>query len=103
MERYIADYEFWRANFGDTLLRQADGNGNGVVDGGDYVVWRDNLGRTWLDLASAANWESLLQNVPEPTGLAMVARASRSDMWRSMPFFSRLIRRNNGSAFWELL
>ncbi|TWT48391.1 LamG-like jellyroll fold domain-containing protein [Botrimarina hoheduenensis] len=38
------DYTFWSNNFGATegVGLQADGNGNGRVEIGDYNVWRDN-------------------------------------------------------------
>ena len=35
------DHAVWASNFGSNLLLAADGNGNGVVDAGDYTVWRD--------------------------------------------------------------
>ena len=40
-----ADHEVWRATYGLTvpLGSGADGNGNAVIDAGDYVVWRNNL------------------------------------------------------------
>jgi hypothetical protein len=36
------DYDFWRANLGATSGTglNADGNGNGIVDSADYVLWR---------------------------------------------------------------
>jgi serine/threonine protein kinase len=37
------DYGIWRAAFGATGLGlSADGNGNGIVDAADYVLWRKN-------------------------------------------------------------
>jgi hypothetical protein len=38
------DYNVWRSSFGSTSVLDADGNGNGVVNAGDYVMWRMNLG-----------------------------------------------------------
>jgi hypothetical protein len=56
------DYDFWRANFGQTVAAGtgADGNGNGLVDAADYVVWRNNL----------AAGSSRRASVPEPNGAA---------------------------------
>jgi hypothetical protein len=48
------DFLFWRERFGGTNPSQleADGNGNGVVDAPDYVIWRKyhdlyNYGSAW--------------------------------------------------------
>ena len=40
------DWAKWKADFGMSITpgSGADGNSNGVVDAGDYSVWRDNLG-----------------------------------------------------------
>lgn len=67
------DYQVWRANFGDTTLLAADGNGDGVVNSADYVTWRENLGRTWLSLATGA--EVLPTAVPEPAAIVFAAVA----------------------------
>jgi cytochrome c peroxidase len=68
-----ADYNVWRANFGDTSSLAADGNGNLVVDAADYVIWRNNLGLTWQSLGSGAAWNS--QAVPEPTAMVLAMAA----------------------------
>ena len=39
----MADYNMWRASFGDTSSLAADGNGNQIVDAADYVFG----GKTW--------------------------------------------------------
>ena len=41
-----ADYDVWRAHFGQSpaCFYDGDGNGNGTVDSADYVVWRKNQG-----------------------------------------------------------
>lgn len=57
------DYTLWKASFGSATSLTADGNGDHVVDAADYAIWRDNLGRDWLSLAAGSGLGSA---VPEP-------------------------------------
>ena len=43
-----ADYDVWRAHFGESVAPGTfgDGNGDGTVDAADYTIWRDHLGAT---------------------------------------------------------
>ena len=38
----LDDWLTWKAAYGSTSLLNADGNANGIIDAGDYVVWRNN-------------------------------------------------------------
>jgi hypothetical protein len=60
------DFSVWKAFYGSTTRLLADGNGNGVVDAGDYTIWRDAFA-TATALA-----------VPEPSAAALVITMSVS-------------------------
>jgi cytochrome c peroxidase len=76
-----ADYQVWRANFGDTTSLVADGNGDGIVDMRDYLLWRSNVGRTWQGLAGSG--AGIGQNaVPEPGALGLGILAVSSLVFR---------------------
>ncbi len=63
------DLSTWKDAFGSRELLEADGNGNGIVDAGDYAVWRNN----YLATLAAPGAASL--GVPEPSGVAMIVVA----------------------------
>ena len=72
----IADYNIWRATFGDSSetkpLIRGDGNGDGVVDAADYAVWRDHVGLSWAGLGEG----SLVPfAIPEPTTFVLTSLA----------------------------
>ena len=50
------DYSVWRDTLGSTTDAAADGNGNGVVDAADYAIW------------SSAFTTSFSSAIPEPAG-----------------------------------
>ncbi|MEO1495727.1 MAG: hypothetical protein AAFV43_01115 [Planctomycetota bacterium] len=56
------DYTVWRDAYGSTEALAADGDGDGRVDGDDYDIWVANFGRSRS--AGAA--------IPEPAGIATV-------------------------------
>ena len=67
----IADYNLWRASYGQPAISRAgfaagDGNDDGIVNAADWAVWRD--------AASGPLGSSLVANaVPEPTAIALSA------------------------------
>jgi peptidyl-prolyl cis-trans isomerase A (cyclophilin A) len=55
-----ADFTVWKNNFGSTTAAEADGNGDGKVNAADYIIWRDSLNQTGGPGSGAA------AGVPEP-------------------------------------
>jgi Right handed beta helix region len=62
------DYDVWRAAFG-TPSGEADGNADGLVNAADFVVWRKARTQSPTIIDGAAN--VLVAIVPEPGALAM--------------------------------
>lgn len=78
------DYLLWKNNYGSTNFQAADGNNDGVVNAEDYTIWRDNFGST-----STSGSAGVAARVPEPTSLlllvlfTMFARVVDSRSWDS--------------------
>lgn len=72
-----ADYTTWVNAFGRLVspYSSADGTGDGVIDAGDYVYWRDR--------ATAA--AAVAAQAPEPAGLAVVLGAVGLALLRRRP------------------
>lgn len=51
------DFLVWKTSFGSTSNLNADGNGNGTVDAGDYALWRDNLGFGASSLVASGDYD----------------------------------------------
>jgi hypothetical protein len=64
----IADFDFWKADFGSTTERNADGNNDGVVDAADYTIWRDNVGTGLPSSPGSAS----LAGIPEPSTTVII-------------------------------
>nr|MBA3482135.1 hypothetical protein [Pirellulales bacterium] len=56
----------WKADYGSTTKADADGNGNGVVDGGDFLVWQRTLGQNLGAPTVAA-----VAAIPEPAAATL--------------------------------
>lgn len=62
-----ADLARWRANFG-TTANQGDANGDGRVNGADFLIWQRQLG--WTNATATA------AGVPEPAAFCIAATAA---------------------------
>lgn len=69
-----ADLAVWNADYGSTTKVDADGNGNGIVDGGDLLVWQRTRGQNFGTPGAAP----AVAAVPEPAAatLALMAAAA---------------------------
>jgi hypothetical protein len=67
------DYLLWRATLGHTGPGlQADGNQNDQVDAGDYDVWRTHFGQTARNEASTTVNFPRIPSVPEPAAFGLL-------------------------------
>jgi hypothetical protein len=68
LEVNAADYTIWRNTLGDDMDLRADGDGDGVVDRDDFIVWKWTYGNT-------AGSGAISQNgaVPEPSTALLAA------------------------------
>ena len=79
------DFAYWRNNLGaDESVLNGAGDGRGVVDADDLQVWRDNFGAT---SSPAAVGQSLA--IPEPSALAFATALVALSSFRRCPFLSR--------------
>ena len=70
----VADYTLWTSTYGSQGDLRADGNGDGVVDGVDYAIWRENYEATLGEASSA---------VPEPAAVVVLTGAVLVGLRRS--------------------
>ncbi|QDU57040.1 hypothetical protein [Aeoliella mucimassa] len=70
----LGDYTIWRDNLGSTDESKISSNGylNGVIDSADYDLWKNNFGHVCMSPLMASSPTS----VPEPSTLWMVAAAA---------------------------
>lgn len=67
-----ADLAILKADFGSTTKAEADGNGDGVVNGADFLVWQRTLGQNFGPPAAAA----AVAAVPEPAAATLALLAA---------------------------
>ena len=68
------DYLVWRKTIGSTVLLAADGNNDGVVNSADYAYWRQHFG-TSLSTGSGSGASLVSGAVPEPGTTLLVTIA----------------------------
>lgn len=64
----VADLNILKADYGSTTKAEADGNGDGRVNGADYLVWQRTLGQNFGPPAGAA-----AASIPEPAAAHLAA------------------------------
>ncbi len=65
------DYVLWRNTMGQTGVNlAADGNGNNQIDSGDYTFWKSRFGATFGSASGQASIAT--DSVPEPNTLALM-------------------------------
>jgi hypothetical protein len=74
-----ADYNVWRASYGEVGETAADGNGDLIVDSADYVLWRKNQGKTLADVSP---------NAPTLVEAAALGPTSIQVKWQAASFAS---------------
>ncbi len=68
------DLAVLNSDFGSTLKAEADGNGDGVVDGADFLLWQQNLG--------ASSALAAVQSIPEPSTFALATLGLLTFLYR---------------------
>jgi hypothetical protein len=68
------DYIVWRKTFGQSANLAADGDLSGAIDNGDYGIWQENFGNTTFAGSGSSTTEAT--PIPEPTRLSLLIIAA---------------------------
>jgi uncharacterized lipoprotein YddW (UPF0748 family) len=73
-----ADYEVWRAAYGDTVApgSGADGTNDGIVDAGDFLMWSKRMSSLNPGGSGSNSPIDGQSSVPEPGALALIVGAA---------------------------
>jgi GH25 family lysozyme M1 (1,4-beta-N-acetylmuramidase) len=67
----MGDYIVWRDTLGSSVNLAADGNNNELVDSGDYTFWRSHFGQT-SGSGSGSGADLMPGSVPEPSAVLLL-------------------------------
>jgi hypothetical protein len=85
----MADYDVWRAGFGGSVPpgSGADGNNDGMVDTGDFLVWSKHHSDAGGGSATPSSASDGQSSVPEPNAALLLAVAAMCVRFRNRPAF----------------
>ena len=77
-----ADFTVWRDTTGNSVVAgtEADGNADGIINQGDFFVWKSNFGLKNGSNSGSGSFVSSTE-VPEPSSLLLALLGSALIFW----------------------